>query len=81
MFVVGLYCYKDSILDFILGSFISPLICGINNAFLQYAAVTPIAVRNYAARKGTRERKQKAKVKVTVEKVGFIPHRQRDKEK
>ncbi|KAF2905057.1 hypothetical protein ILUMI_01120 [Ignelater luminosus] len=65
----------------IKSSFISPLICGLNNSLLQSVAVTPIAVRNYAARKGTRERKRKAKVKVTVEKVGFIPHNQRDKEK
>ncbi|KAK4881077.1 hypothetical protein RN001_004396 [Aquatica leii] len=41
----------------------------------------PILLRNYAARKGTRERKAKKKVKVEVEKVGFIPHNQRNKEK
>lgn len=41
----------------------------------------PMHVRNYAARKGTRERKKKTKVKVEVQKVGFIPHNQRDKEK
>lgn len=39
-----------------------------------------ITVRN-AARKGTRERKEKKKVKVVQEKVGFIPHNQRDKDK
>lgn len=39
-----------------------------------------ITVRN-AARKGTRERKEKKKVKVVEEKVGFIPHNQRDKDK
>lgn len=37
--------------------------------------------RNYAARRGTRERKNKKKVKVVVEKVGFIPHNQRNREK
>ncbi|XP_044762726.1 50S ribosomal protein L1 [Coccinella septempunctata] len=36
--------------------------------------------RNYAARRGTRERKSKKKVKVVVEKVGFIPHNQRNRE-
>lgn len=40
-----------------------------------------LQVRFYAARKGTRERKKKAKVKVEIEKVGFIPHNQRDKDK
>lgn len=32
-----------------------------------------------AARKGTREKARKKKVKVEVKKVGFIPHNQRDK--
>jgi len=32
-----------------------------------------------AARKGTREKAKKKKVKVEVKKVGFIPHNQRDK--
>ncbi|KAK5649188.1 hypothetical protein RI129_000217 [Pyrocoelia pectoralis] len=45
---------------------------------LPYKAL--ITVRN-AARKGTRERKEKKKVKVVQEKVGFIPHNQRDKDK
>lgn len=40
-----------------------------------------IQTRNYAARKGTRERKKKAKVKVVVEKVGFIPHNLRNRAK
>ncbi|RZB39391.1 mitochondrial ribosomal protein L1, partial [Asbolus verrucosus] len=41
-----------------------------------------IQSRNYAARKGTRERKQKKKVKkVEVEKVAFIPHNQRKKDR
>lgn len=34
-----------------------------------------------AARKGTRERKQKKKVKVEEKKVGFIPKNIRDREK
>lgn len=38
-------------------------------------------IRNYAARKGTRERKQKKKVKTEEVKVGFIPHNMRDREK
>ena len=32
-----------------------------------------------AARKGTREKARKKKVKVEVKKVGFIPHNQRGK--
>ncbi|XP_050484382.1 50S ribosomal protein L1 [Bombus huntii] len=40
--------------------------------------------RDYAARKGTRERRRlklrKKKVKAVVEKVGFIPHKQRKKD-
>lgn len=40
--------------------------------------------RDYAARKGTRERRRlklrKKKVKAVVEQVGFIPHKQRRKE-
>ncbi|XP_076678660.1 mitochondrial ribosomal protein L1 [Andrena cerasifolii] len=33
-----------------------------------------IQARDYAARRGTREKAKKKKVKVVVEKVGFIPH-------
>ncbi|CAH1113658.1 unnamed protein product [Psylliodes chrysocephalus] len=40
-----------------------------------------IQTREYAARKGTRERKKKGKVKVEIQKVGFIPHNQRNREK
>ncbi|KAJ8984011.1 hypothetical protein NQ317_006866 [Molorchus minor] len=40
-----------------------------------------LQVRHYAARKGIMRKKKKAKVKVEVEKVGFIPHNQRDKDK
>ncbi|XP_011194282.1 39S ribosomal protein L1, mitochondrial [Zeugodacus cucurbitae] len=38
--------------------------------------ITPLCE---AARKGTREKARKKKVKVEVKKVGFIPHNQRDK--
>lgn len=34
-----------------------------------------------AARKGTREKARKKKVKVEVKKIGFIPHNQRGKDK
>lgn len=34
-----------------------------------------------AARKGTREKARKKKVKVEVQKIGFIPHNQRGKNK
>ncbi|CAH0553170.1 unnamed protein product [Brassicogethes aeneus] len=42
-------------------------------------SVKSIQVRNYAARKGTRDRKAKKKVKAEVVKVGFVPHNQRNK--
>ncbi|XP_056637055.1 39S ribosomal protein L1, mitochondrial [Diorhabda sublineata] len=44
-------------------------------------SVNSIQARCYAARKGTRERRNKAKVKVEVKKVGFIPLNQRNKAK
>jgi len=34
-----------------------------------------------AARKGTREKARKKKVKVELKKIGFIPHNERDKER
>lgn len=37
-----------------------------------------LQARNYAARKGTREKARKKKVKVVIEKVGFIPHNLRE---
>lgn len=40
-----------------------------------------IVARNYAARKGTREKARKKKVKVEVVKTGFIPHNQRGLDK
>lgn len=36
------------------------------------------AVVDNAARKGTREKARKKKVKVEVKKIGFIPHNQRE---
>ncbi|XP_044262259.1 39S ribosomal protein L1, mitochondrial [Tribolium madens] len=49
---------------------------------LRYIEPTHIQIRNYAARKGTRERKAKKTVKKEViETPKFIPHNQRDKEK
>lgn len=48
---------------------------------LRGCVTIPMYVRNYAARKGTREKKKKTKVKVEVQKIGFIPHNQRDKDK
>ncbi|XP_071565001.1 large ribosomal subunit protein uL1 [Temnothorax nylanderi] len=57
----------------------------LNNLSASYRHVTclnfcPIGflqARNYAARKGTREKARKKKVKQVIEKVGFIPHAQR----
>ncbi|XP_011153153.1 39S ribosomal protein L1, mitochondrial isoform X2 [Harpegnathos saltator] len=54
----------------------------LNNLSLSYKYVTSynflsisfLQSRNYAARKGTREKARKKKVKVVIEKVGFIPH-------
>ncbi|XP_055375822.1 39S ribosomal protein L1, mitochondrial [Condylostylus longicornis] len=58
----------------------------MKNAF-SYAPLNPtfrkihLSVTTEAARKGTREKARKKKVKVEVQKVGFIPHNQRNKEK
>lgn len=46
---------------------------GASVRLLHLSAVTD------AARKGTREKARKKKVKVEVQKVGFIPHNLRDK--
>lgn len=40
-----------------------------------------VTQQNDAARKGTREKARKKKVKVEVKKIGFIPHNQRGKDK
>ncbi|XP_018351871.1 PREDICTED: 39S ribosomal protein L1, mitochondrial [Trachymyrmex septentrionalis] len=44
-----------------------------------YPLISFLQARNYAARKGTREKAKKKKVKKVIEKVGFIPHDQRVK--
>ncbi|XP_011873695.1 PREDICTED: 39S ribosomal protein L1, mitochondrial [Vollenhovia emeryi] len=46
-------------------------------ACLNFCPIGFLQARNYAARKGTREKARKKKVKVVIEKVGFIPHNQR----
>ncbi|XP_011699010.1 PREDICTED: 39S ribosomal protein L1, mitochondrial isoform X2 [Wasmannia auropunctata] len=48
-----------------------------HTACLNFYPVSFLQSRNYAARKGTREKARKKKVKVVIEKVGFIPHDQR----
>lgn len=50
------------------------------STFKRCTSVIQIQIRNYAARKGTRERKKKSKVKVEQKKVGFIPHTLRNKD-
>ncbi|KYQ51578.1 39S ribosomal protein L1, mitochondrial [Trachymyrmex zeteki] len=44
-----------------------------------YPLISFLQARNYAARKGTREKARKKKVKKVIEKIGFIPHEQRVK--
>ncbi|KAK0169095.1 hypothetical protein PV327_002841 [Microctonus hyperodae] len=44
-----------------------------------YQLCSLLQVRNYAARKGTREKARKKKVKVEVKKVGWTPHNQKKK--
>ncbi|XP_014469238.1 PREDICTED: 39S ribosomal protein L1, mitochondrial [Dinoponera quadriceps] len=55
----------------LLNSFSSTYKHAINYNFLP---ISFLQTRNYAARKGTREKARKKKVKVVIEKVGFIPH-------
>lgn len=45
---------------------------------VQLLHTTPV---NAAARKGTREKARKKKVKVEIQKIGFIPHNQRGRDK
>jgi hypothetical protein len=47
------------------------------NALLRPAPVLGTPPCRNAARKGTREKARKKKVKVEVQKIGFIPHNQR----
>lgn len=61
------------------------------SASLSRLYLTPVRVQpsrllhvtqiNPAARKGTREKARKKKVKVEIKKLGFIPHNQRGKDK
>jgi hypothetical protein len=52
------------------GKFVTPFRVGVNEV---------LQVRNYAARKGTREKARKKKVKVEVKKAEFVPHSLRKK--
>lgn len=54
-----------------------------NSVKANFPAVTAFHTSSveWAARKGTREKAKKKKVKVEVKKVGFIPHNQRNKDK
>lgn len=47
--------------------------------FRQSFQLLHVSAVNPAARKGTRERAQKKKVKVEIKKIGFIPHNLRRK--
>ncbi|XP_012058842.1 PREDICTED: 39S ribosomal protein L1, mitochondrial [Atta cephalotes] len=49
------------------------------SCFNFYPLISFLQARNYAARKGTREKARKKKIKKVIEKVGFIPHDQRMK--
>ncbi|CAG9772235.1 unnamed protein product [Ceutorhynchus assimilis] len=68
-----------------LSTKISSLVVSLSSNAFNRALLVPscdfLQVRSYAARKGTRERKKKAKVKVEIQKVGFIPHNLREREK
>ncbi|RLU15021.1 hypothetical protein DMN91_012908 [Ooceraea biroi] len=63
--------YSKLINGWLLSSFSSTYrhVIGLN-----VCPIGVLQVRNYAARKGTREKAKKKKVKVVIEKVGFIPH-------
>ncbi|XP_060526869.1 large ribosomal subunit protein uL1m [Cylas formicarius] len=63
--------------------FVSSRFFGIINATktASSAVIAPCLTRHYAARKGTRARREKGKVKVQKEKAGFIPHNLRNKDK
>lgn len=54
---------------------------GVRSVLLTNARPLQTAVVDLAARKGTREKARKAKVKKVVEKVGFIRHDMRNKGK
>lgn len=54
---------------------------GMPSVLLGNARLLQTSVVDLAARKGTREKARKAKVKKVVEKVGFIRHDMRNKGK
>lgn len=54
---------------------------GMPSVMLGNARLLQTSVVDLAARKGTREKARKAKVKKVVEKVGFIRHDMRNKGK
>lgn len=55
---------------------------GVSSLFLTTPSrLFHVTQQNDAARKGTREKARKKKVKVEVKKIGFIPHNQRGKDK
>lgn len=65
-------------MSFIVRTFpiLNTSLCGLS-ARSNNLLVNVFQVRNYAARKGTREKARKKKVKVEEKKIGFIPHNQR----
>ena len=52
---------------------------GVLAPFVNISVHEVFQTRNYAARKGTREKARKKKVKVEVKKLEFIPHNLRKK--
>lgn len=77
VFIANLTCHmlKCDILSIAL-----PILntsCGGLSTRSNNLLVNVFQVRNYAARKGTREKARKKKVKVEEKKIGFIPHNQR----
>lgn len=51
----------------------------LSNQVRQNVRTLYVSATNEAARKGTREKARKKKVKVEIKKVGFIPHNLRKK--
>jgi len=51
----------------------------LSNQVRQNVRTLYLSATNEAARKGTREKARKKKVKVEIKKVGFIPHNLRKK--
>lgn len=59
-------------------SFFSKSLYAVKPAHCRVISTTVV---NPAARKGTREKARKKKVKVEVKKIGFIPHNLREQNK